>query len=247
MPLHSVGRVRNDHAVLDLPPAHHVERPVALNSEAMSFYRDFEDRSVAMLDDGELTAANAMVKLIRLQQITGGVIEDDDGIRHVVDTSKRDDLRELLSSLPPGEPVTVFALFREDLSAIHEACAQADPPRSSMELSGERKELVEWQKGGADVLAVQIQSGGTGIDLTRARYCVFYSVGFNDGDYQQATCRNHRPGQDKPVTFFHIVAKDTVDPVVYLSNQKKRSVSAEVLRYLDEARSRGESNIPKKG
>ena len=59
----------------------------------------------------------------------------------------------------------------------------------SMELSGRRDELKRWQDGEAQVLAVQIDAGSEGVDLTRARYSIFYSVWFSLGKYDQALAR----------------------------------------------------------
>ena len=78
---------------------------------------------------------------------------------------------------------------------------------TSMELSGKRDELKRWQEGEAQVLAVQIDAGSEGVDFTRARYSIFYSVGFSLGKYDQAKKRTHRPGQIKPVTHIHLVAQ----------------------------------------
>ena len=75
---------------------------------------------------------------------------------------------------------------------MHEAAKRTG--RTSSELSGRVNTLPEWQEGKTDVIAVQIQAGGVGIDLTRASYCVYYSVGFSLGDYEQSLARVHRPG-----------------------------------------------------
>ena len=79
---------------------------------------------------------------------------------------------------------------------IHEACAGLGI--HSLELSGRRDELKRWQDGGAQVLAVQISAGGIGVDLTRARYSIYYSLSFSLGEYDQALSRVHRPGQTRP-------------------------------------------------
>jgi len=52
------------------------------------------------------------------------------------------------------------------------------------ELSGRVNQLEEWktERPGdlpAGVIAVQIRAGGAGVDLTRACYCVYYSLGFS--------------------------------------------------------------------
>ena len=74
------------------------------------------------------------------------------------------------------------------------------------------------------MLAVQIQAGGIGVDLTRARYCAYFSLGFSLGDYEQSLARCHRSGQERSVTYFHFVAEGTVDEKVYEALSKKEDI-----------------------
>ena len=213
--------------VLDLPPATEVTYHCELTGEARRIYRDLEEDFVARVLDGAVTAANAMVKLLRLQQVTGGVVPTDDGVVHRVDNSKQKLLADTLDDIGTEEPVVVFCRFRADLAAVHEACAQMNV--TSLELSGDRNEIERWQAGEAQLLAVQIDAGGEGVDLTRARYSIFFSVGFSLGKYEQAKARTHRPGQNKPVTHIHLVARSTVDVRIMRALEKRAEVVQSIL------------------
>ncbi len=212
--------------VLDLPPATDVTYYCVLTGEAARIYRDLEEDFVARVKDGTITAANAMVKLLRLQQITGGCVPTDDDTIVRVDTSKRDLLVDVLKDIGT-EPAAVFCRFVADLLAVHEACESLG--LSSMELSGKRDELKRWQEGGAQVLAVQIDAGSEGVDFTRARYSLFFSVGFSLGKYDQARKRTHRPGQTKPVTHIHLIARGTVDVKVVRALEKRADIVQSIL------------------
>lgn len=193
---------------------------------------------------GRTTVTNVLVKLLRQQQITSGFLPDDAGTLQRVDTAKQEALEELLDTLQPpvetrnpagakgfvaGEPVVVFCRFRHDLDVVRMACERSakatghDPFRYA-ELSGRRDDLAMWQEGGADVLGVQIQAGGAGIDLTRACYAVYYSVGYSLGDYQQSRARVHRPGQTRATTYYHLVAQGTIDETVYEALAARKNV-----------------------
>ena len=216
--------------VLDLPPALHEQRLVDLSPKARRAYKDMDTAFCASVRGGEITAANALVKLLRLQQLTSGrvtVESDEDSTLVKIDDAKEKALAELLTDLPADEPVVVFGRFKADLASVHAAAKTTD--RASLELSGSKRELGEWQRGDAPVLAVQIQSGGTGIDLTRAAYCVYLSTGFSLGDYEQSLARVHRPGQDRTVFYYHIVARDTVDERVYAALRNRKQVVEAVL------------------
>ena len=131
--------------VLDLPPETHVTYHCELVGEAARVYRDLEEDFVAQVRNGVVTAANAMVKLLRLQQVTGGCVPTDDGIGHRIDTSKQKLLADTLEDIGPDEPVVIFCRFHADLNAIHEACQSLG--YNSLELSGRRDDLGHWQGG----------------------------------------------------------------------------------------------------
>jgi SNF2 family DNA or RNA helicase len=213
--------------VLDLPPATDVTYHCVLTGEAARIYKDLEEDFVARVKDGTVTAANAMVKLLRLQQITGGCVPTDDHTIHRIDSAKQRLLADVLEDIGKDEPVVVFGRFTADLMAVHEACEGMG--LSSMELSGKRDELKRWQDGEAQVLAVQIDAGSEGVDFTRARYSIFYSVGYSLGRYDQARKRTHRPGQTKPVTHIHLIARGTVDVKVMRALEKRADIVNAIL------------------
>lgn len=212
---------------LDLPEAVHSYRYCTLGKEGERVYRELDREFYCELDSGEVTPANAMVKLLRLQQVTGGSVGADDGTIQRIDHAKQDALSDLLADTEPQEPLVVFARFQADLDAIRIVSIKQE--RRYSELSGRRKDLETWQQGGADLLAVQIQAGGVGIDLTRARHSIYYSVGFSLGDYLQSLARIHRPGQSRSVLYTHLLAAGTVDERVYSALAKRRNVVDSIL------------------
>ena len=213
--------------VLDLPEATHNRRKVELGSVARKAYKQMEKDFYADMEAGRIEAVNALARLLRLQQITSGYLPiDDAGNVERIGGEKRAMLADVLEDLDKREPVVVFAKFRHDLDEIR--AAAEDAGRTYAELSGRLNTLKFWQDGGADVIGVQIQAGGVGINLTRARYCVYYSVGFSLGDYEQSLARAHRPGQKHPVTYVHLIAENTVDEKVYEALANRKDVIDEI-------------------
>lgn len=222
-------RVAND--VMDLVPATHQVVRVELSPDGRRAYDEMEELMRARLDRGEITAKNSLSALLRLQQITGGCVPNDEGTPVRVDTAKRDALRELVEDSDPDEPLVVVARFLADLDAAHEVARELG--RGSCELSGRRRDLEAWRSGGPPILAAQIRAGGIGIDLTRAAWCVFYSTGFSLEDYEQSVARIHGPEQRRHVHYDALVARDTIDEAVYGALRKKaRVVDAVVDGYL---------------
>lgn len=219
--------------VADLPDAHHVDIACPLGPRAARLYRDLEDSFVVRLQAGEITLKNALVELSKLSQCTGGgVLRDDGGVEDLGD-EKESALRDLLADLGP-EPAVVFAEFRDHLRRARRAAEAAGRP--VFELSGERKELDVWsaacraeRAAGAPlrgpVLVVQTASGGLGVSMVEARYAVWYSETFSLVEYEQALARLRRIGQQRVVTYYHLVAPGTVDERIRAALAKKQEVT----------------------
>lgn len=219
--------------VLDLPDAIHETIQVSMTPKCLKFYKALEKDMVAAIEQGIVTTSNALTNLLRLQQATSGYATVDGGDKPTpVDgkPAKRLALTDWMEDLPIAEPVVVFCRFRCDLAEV-EAVAK-DLGRSYAELSGDRNDLAAWQRGEATILGVQLQSGGVGIDLTRAAYCVYYSMGYSLGDYEQSLARLRRPGQTRCCRYYHLVCKGTVDEQVYAALRHRRGVVDSVLNGL---------------
>lgn len=178
---------------------------------------------------GIVTAKNVLVKILRLQQISSGFceVQDDPSMPARVEelnTVKEDALADLLQDVDPLEPVVVFCVFTHDLDAVHRAGERQH--RMVYELSGRKNELDLWRNTSATgpVLAVQIQAGAEGIDMTAAHRAVYMSLPHSLAMYEQSRARLYRPGQQHPVVFSHIIASDTVDESMYDSLQRKQDI-----------------------
>lgn len=216
--------------VLDLPPE--IDRSLYLDfsDKARGIYHRLRKESLAELDGQSLTVANVLVKLLRLQQLTSGCFQADNGELLLVDNAKKLAVQEWLEELPVGEPAVIFCRFRFDIQIIHEACKTAR--RRALELSGEVNELEEWQstaQGMGTVLIVQIQAGSLGIDLTGAAYALYYNHTFSLGEYDQSRARLVRPGQTRPVVFTHLLVRGTVDVLIFRALKNKINVVEQIM------------------
>jgi len=226
---HSVKMSDTD---IELPPVTH--HTLEADLEDPKAYADLEAEMFAHIQDGTITAANALVKMIRLQQWTSGCVVDDEGVERITGYEKRDMLENLLTDLPVDEPVIVFANFIRSLDTIRGVGEKIG--RKCGEISGRVKDLTANSEypDHLNLLAVQIRAGGVGIDLTRACYVVYYDHVWSLGDHEQSLKRFDRPGQTRPCQVYHLQLNGTVDETVVRSLERKKDVVEGVFSYLRE-------------
>ena len=73
------------------------------------------------------------------------------------------------------------------------------------------------------------RAGGLGINLTGADTVIFYDSDWNPTIDLQAQDRAHRIGQDKPVTVYRLVVRDTVEDQIVSLHQHKRNLADAIL------------------
>jgi len=221
-------RVTKEEA-LDLPEEVHVTLPFHMEGEIKDIYKQLERDFYIQLENGEVTASNALVKLLRLQQITSGFVKDDNGNEIIIGDGKVRLLLSLLSDIPSTTPVVVFCRFKKDLSIVRDVAGKTG--RKHGEVSGSFNDLNPdaTMPANINLLGVQMQSGGVGIDLSRAHIAVFYSVTLSRGEYEQCLSRLHRPPQINKVTFYHLVARQSVDEKIYRAFERGRDVIEAIL------------------
>jgi SNF2 family DNA or RNA helicase len=220
--------------VLDLPQIQFIDLPCDLTPPEAKVYVELEKEFCAVVEQGTVTPANALVQLLRMQQSCGGSITyDGDKVAKPLcaDPAKSAVLADMLEDSAADEPWVIFCRFRSDISAARRVCENLK--RSCGELSGSANDLAAWQAGETGVLITQVQSGGIGIDLTRGRYCCFYSLGYSLSEYLQAVARLHRPGQQRKVSIWHLVAtidgRSTVDGRVYQALRERKEVLSDII------------------
>lgn len=207
-----------------LPP---VRVPVSLPPKDMRSMRELSEKFVAECGDGVVAVKNVLVKLLRLQQMCSGFCEVVDGPLEdprieEINTSKRDALTSIAEDLDPRSRLVVFCVFRHDLDAVSEVARACGRPY--FELSGREHRVDGWQASEGGLVAVQIQAGAEGVDMTCASHAVYFSLPHSLALYNQSRARLYRPGQTRPVSFMHLVAEGTVDEAMYASLMRKRDV-----------------------
>lgn len=201
--------------------------PVGLPARDVRALRDLQRDFVAECGGGFATAGNVLVRLLRMQQITSGFCEvqpgpGEAGELRELNSAKYDAALDWARDLPPGERLVVFCTFTHDLDMSRRLSEALRRP--FFELSGREHRADDWRASEGGLLAVQIQAGAEGVDLTASSRALYWSLPHSLALYEQSRARIRRPGQSRPAQFVHLVATGTVDEGVYASLRAKRDV-----------------------
>jgi SNF2 family DNA or RNA helicase len=194
-------------------------RTVGLERETLTLYHELVQDSMIQLREGEVTATNVLTRLLRLSQLTGGFLCQDDSDRPVsVSNAKLNALSDIVDSAAEDDrKLVIIARFLPEIDAILRMLEKKRINYSV--ISGEikdRDEQVRRFQTDPDVTVFvgQIATAGMGITLTAADTMVFYSLDYSMSNFEQAKARIHRVGQRNPCTYLYLVAAGTVDEKV---------------------------------
>ena len=227
--------VRED--VLDIPPAVFQRVPVILEPPAREAYNRMAYELYLELKDGDVSdAKNVAVKIMRLQQITGGWIKSDEGNIHQISEAKLVAAHERLEDLwNSDERVVVFARFKPEVQALYEFGLRSRVDTYVIRGGQGREERDDFRRRfqarpGPSLFVAQIQSGGLGITLHSASQGMFYSVTHALDDYVQAWRRIRRGGQVRRQRFQHLVGVATIDIDIYANLRAKKDLMDIVMK-----------------
>ena len=203
---------------------------VELSKEEMNQYKFMEENYILSFENGEVvTATSAGVLTCKLLQLSSGAIYNVDKEPQQFHTQKIEVLKETIEQLVnSGENVLLFYIFKHEKDRILEALKEY-----KIRMLKDNQDVKDWNNKDIQILLAQPQSTAYGLNLQQGgHHIIWYSLTWNLEHYQQANARLYRQGQDKPVMIHHLIAKDTIDEVVFMALRKKENVQHWLLNSL---------------
>lgn len=228
--LHSISYRATKAECLDLPETTDVIRQVELEPAALRIYRGLVKESYAELANGEVTATNILTRLLRLSQLTGGFLGNDETAAvEQVSAAKLSALEDILDgAIAEGKKLVIIARFIPEIKAICRLLEKRGLGYSCItgEVKNRDEQVARFQKE-PEVMAFvgQIATAGLGITLTAASTMVFYSLDYSMSNFEQTKARIHRVGQRMPCTYLYLVARGTVDEKVLAALESKADLA----------------------
>ena len=227
--LHSVAYRVTKAECLDLPAVTEEVRTVEMEVSAAKIYGKIEAKSYAALEASEVTTVNILTRILRLSQITGGYLTDDDGTVNAVSRAKLDALSDILdAAMAEDRKLVVMARFVAELDAIQELLKKKKIGYAAVRggIKNRDEEIRRFRHDDTcRVFVGQIAAAGLGITLTAASAMVFYSLDYSMSNFEQAKARIHRAGQKEKCHYIYLVCKGTIDRKVLYALRKKVSLA----------------------
>ena len=152
----------------------------------------------------------------------------------MIASSKMEAFFELLDELLQAHhKILVFSQFVKHLTLIRQEIEARGIAYQYLDGDMNAKERTiavnDFQNGAGDVFLISLRAGGMGLNLTAADYVIHLDPWWNPAVEDQASDRAYRIGQDKPVTIYRLIAKNTIEDKIIELHQNKRELAENLL------------------
>ncbi len=229
------SRVTKDNVLPGLPPKVYNKKYFDLTPKQRAVYDEFKEEFIVELDSGLiLSEPLALVRLLRLHQITSNYVPtDDEDTEPTVEIDPGNNVRlealfDLLKDIP--RQTIIWARFTRDIDKIIEALeGQAVRYDGQVGEDDRAANKAMFQAGEAKFFVGNAQAGAEGLSLKMAKYVIYYNNSFRLVDRLQSEDRAHGIGQEEQVGYWDIIANDTVDLDIVKNLVKKVNLSNKIL------------------
>jgi SNF2 family DNA or RNA helicase len=246
-----VFQVRKDEVFPDAPKKVYLRRETQLTDRQKALYRQVKREGLAELGDQTMIVQNALEKMLRLQEITGGSISFKTDLETEALTKKKyvrqrieggnPKLSELLEVVEEYVGSTIiWCAFREEIAIVSEALRKEYGEDQVVELHGDVDEAARdynvntaFQSGAARFLVGNTATGGMGLTMHKAENEIYFSNSFNYTDREQSEERAFGPHKKNGTVIIDIVAENTVDEHILEALTQKKDVSEYVRSTID--------------
>lgn len=195
---------------MDIPQTMTIERPATISPAQVKAFDNLKRRMKYEDESGAtITAANAAVRLLKLQQVFCGSVKDDSGCDVILDNSDRHEVVHEIVEENNGKAI-VFVPFKATMAQLKEylvakgwrvAVVNGDVPKS--ERTQHFDDFQYHDK--LDILIAHPATTALGLDLSASSTIIWYAPTFSNEQYEQANARIEGPNQkEKSCGIYHI-------------------------------------------
>lgn len=196
----------------DLPPLTSIVRKVPLDKEQELHYEDMRKTLATMIDNEFIAVDQKLHALMKLRQITGGFIIDQEQKTHPLKVNPKMEALDLLleEEIARDKKVIIFAEYIYEIEAIAERYKDHGVVTVYGENGGAKN--LRNVKAFIDNPEIRIavlhpRSAAHGINFVNAHYMIFYSQSYSAECNYQCVKRIERGGQKNAMFVYYILAK----------------------------------------
>ena len=217
----TVSMKTTDYLTLPEVTRQHIE--VTLAPKEQTIIDTLKRDLVLDLGTDTIDAENAATLSLKLQQLAGGAIynEDKTGVIEVHDQKLRA-LAELVDQAD-GNTILVAYWFKHERDRILSAIPNA-------RVLDTKQDFQDWNAGSIPVGLIHPASAGHGLNLQSGGHImVWFTTPWSLELYEQANARLHRQGQTEPVSIIHIDTANSIDQDVHAALARKDTTQSALI------------------
>lgn len=139
----------------------------------------------------------------------------------------------LLNGVAGGHKILLFSQFTSMLEILGKRLAKEGIAYYVLTGATSKEERLRkvnaFHQDETPVFLISLKAGGTGLNLTAADMVIHYDPWWNVAVQNQATDRTHRIGQDKQVTVFKLITKDTIEENILKLQESKQNLAQQII------------------
>jgi SNF2 family DNA or RNA helicase len=207
------------------------------SEEEMAFYEALRRQALERISNLNGLAANnkrfsILAEITKLRQACCHSSLVDGSIE--LDNSKIKVFLEIVEELiENNHRALVFSQYVRYLSKIKETLATTSIKYQYIDgqtsIKDRQRAVEEFQAGSGDLFLLSLKTGGVGLNLTAADYVIHLDPWWNPAVEDQASDRAHRLGQQKPVTIYRLIIKDSIEEKIINMHKEKRDLATDLL------------------
>lgn len=229
-------RLKGD-VLTELPARTEVTLHIELSAEERGLYEALRRTALQSVSEGQVQTAGQqqlkiLAEIMKLRRACchSRLIMADS----TLSSAKLQAFEELVDELLDNQhKALVFSQFVGYLAIIRELLDKKGISYQYLDGSTpsvQRKKVVRaFQAGEGDLFLISLKAGGTGLNLTAADYVIHTDPWWNPAVEDQASDRAHRMGQQRPVTIYRLVAKNTIEDKIVALHHHKRDLANSLL------------------
>jgi SNF2 family DNA or RNA helicase len=233
---------RNKTQVLDdLPEKTEITLSVELDENETAFYEALREKAIENMESTESAGAKNMQVLAEITRLRQACCNPKlvDNNWNMGSSKLKIFERTLDDLLKNKHKCLVFSQFTSHLAILENLLKEKGISYQYLDgstpLKTREKRVKAFQSGEGDVFLISLKAGGLGLNLTSADYVIHMDPWWNPAIEDQASDRAHRIGQQRPVTIYRMVTKNTIEEKIVKLHHTKRDMADSLLEGTDKS------------